>query len=229
MCFKLLKLSNILPLLLIGLLLIGLSANVNASIPTENGDLESYLNGLTFGAENDGVFNIPTAGQLVGFENVVKLILQGNYELANTFALPLDYELVAYTDTVSAELYYVLREINPLPSPLADGGGTYVFQPSASYNVAVVAGHRWLIAVGPIDGNKSLMDISIVSGGLFDTATETNEVFDGTLTLTFDSCNSATVVYDIPSINQQGTVPIKRVANDNIALCEALSTDQIHH
>ena len=48
---------------------------------------------------------------------------------------------------------------------------------------------------------------------------------DGTLLLTFDDCNSGTVEYDIPSINQQGIVPIQRVANDNIAICEALSDD----
>jgi hypothetical protein len=46
---------------------------------------------------------------------------------------------------------------------------------------------------------------------------------DGTIKLTFTSCNSGTIEYDIPSINSQGTVPIQRVAADNIALCEALS------
>jgi hypothetical protein len=38
--------------------------------------------------------------------------------------------------------------------------------------------------------------------------------------LTFYNCNSGTVEYDITSIDQQGTVPIQRVAGDNIALCE---------
>ena len=88
-------------------------------------------------------------------------------------------------------------------------------------------GHRWLTAVGPIVGNQVLMDIEFTSGGLFDTATEVQRTdppgSDGTIVLTFTSCNSGTAEYDIPSIGRQGTVPIQRVANDNIGLCEALS------
>lgn len=90
-------------------------------------------------------------------------------------------------------------------------------------------GHRWLTAVGPIVDNQVFMDIEMTSGGLFDTATEIQRTdppgSDGTIILTFTSCNSGTVDYDIPSINRQGIVPIQRVANDNIVLCEALSTN----
>ena len=90
-------------------------------------------------------------------------------------------------------------------------------------------GHRWLTALGPIEGNQSLMNIELTSGGIFDTATTIIRTdppgSDGTLQLTFHTCNSGTIEYDIPSINQSGTVPIRRVANDNIALCEALNTD----
>ena len=90
-------------------------------------------------------------------------------------------------------------------------------------------GHRWLTAVGPIEGNQAIMEIEMTSGGLFDAATTIDRTdppgSDGTITLTFTSCNSATVEYDIPSINRQGTVPIRRVANDNIVICEALSAD----
>jgi hypothetical protein len=480
--------------------LVCLSVSAYASVPTENGDLQSYLNGITFGAEDDGQFKIPTPAQLVDFENVVNLVLQQNYDQANTQAQSLGYELVAYTDTVSSNLYYLLRETNPIPSPLANGGGIYIFQPSATYNVAIHAphpksdsytnkeaisafmksdvryfmmagahrrshpdpsscqnfsdyrpsdavhntahyfyvahkamedfdntiqyielhgygsasfetiasqcdtggnlavanisetisdndadehtmmhslesvisdagefktciystildtgpddkytqylggstntsarytngspsvcnqaaltennshryvhleqsweirsdtanrevmagyiyqaiqhyfdgisgkpfeinaglndawynpetdgqgffitifpdlglvslawftydtelppedavsnlgdpGHRWLLGLGPIDGNQSVMNLTFTSGGLFDTATDVTEVNDGLITLTFDSCNSATVEYAITSIGQSGTVPIKRVANDNIVLCEAL-------
>ena len=73
------------------------------------------------------------------------------------------------------------------------------------------------------------MEIEMTSGGLFDTATVIERTdppgWDGFIILTFTSCNSATVEYDIPPINKQGIVPIRRVANDNIVLCEALSTD----
>jgi predicted CXXCH cytochrome family protein len=83
-------------------------------------------------------------------------------------------------------------------------------------------GHRWLNALGAYSGNQAVMDITITSGGIFDTTTEVTEVNDGTIILTFTDCENGTVDYDIPSINQQGTVPIKRVVGDNIALCETL-------
>lgn len=88
-------------------------------------------------------------------------------------------------------------------------------------------GHRWLTALGPIDGNQVLMNVELTSGGIFDTYSEIIRTdppgSDGTILLTFDSCSTGTIEYDITSINRQGSVPIQRVANDNITLCEALS------
>jgi len=87
-------------------------------------------------------------------------------------------------------------------------------------------GHRWMTAGGVIDMDRSVMNIEFTSGGIFDAASEIQrtdpEGSDGTLTLKFDNCNSGSIDYDIPSINAQGTVPIKRVADDNIVLCNAL-------
>jgi hypothetical protein len=91
------------------------------------------------------------------------------------------------------------------------------------------AGHRWLTALGPIDGNRAVMNIVLTKGGIFDTFTEIQrtdpEGSYGTITLTFDSCNSGTVEYDIPSIDRRGIIPIQRVAYDNVVLCEALKAD----
>ena len=82
--------------------------------------------------------------------------------------------------------------------------------------------------MGPITGNRVVMNIEMTSGGLFDSASEVQRTdppgSDGTILLTFTSCNSGTVEYDIPSINRQGSVPIERVAGDNITLCETLSS-----
>ena len=90
-------------------------------------------------------------------------------------------------------------------------------------------GHRWLTAAGPFSGNQAVMDIVITSDGIFDTATDVQRTdpagSDGTLILTFDSCRTGTVEYNIPSLNMQGSVPIQRVVVDNIALCQALSSD----
>lgn len=87
-------------------------------------------------------------------------------------------------------------------------------------------GHRWMTVLGSINGNTSEMTIDITSGGLFDEATTITHTTDGTVKLTFENCNSGTLVYDILSINRQGSIPIQRVANDNIELCAALYAEQ---
>jgi hypothetical protein len=112
-----------------------------AAIPTATGDLQAYLEGIDYGVAEDGRFKIPTPDQQIKFGQVVLLILQGNYGLAHEWAAELGFEVVAWTDTRSSQLYYLLRELNPIPSPLANGGGWYVFRPSATYNVAIRAPH----------------------------------------------------------------------------------------
>lgn len=87
------------------------------------------------------------------------------------------------------------------------------------------ASHRWLTALGPITGDTSLMDITFASGGMFDIATDIQRADGGTITLIFDSCNSGSVAYDIPSISKSGVVPIQRVADDNIKICDALNAE----
>lgn len=91
------------------------------------------------------------------------------------------------------------------------------------------AGHRWLTAVGPIEGNRAMMNINMTSGGLFNTPTDVVNTdppgADGTIIVTFENCNSATIEYDITSIDKQGVVPIQRIAGDNLMLCEALKPE----
>ena len=83
-------------------------------------------------------------------------------------------------------------------------------------------GHRWMTVEGPYNGNTAEMTIDIISGGLFDTNSSVTHTPGGTVKLTFDDCNKGTVKYDIPSINRQGSIPIQRVALDNVVLCKAL-------
>ena len=83
-------------------------------------------------------------------------------------------------------------------------------------------GNRWLTAGGVFADNQAVMNIQINSGGLFDDPTPTQEKMDGTIILTFKDCLSGTVEYDIASINAKSTVPIQRIALDNVAFCEAL-------
>ncbi len=88
-------------------------------------------------------------------------------------------------------------------------------------------GHRWFTALGSIDGDGSEMEITVTSGGLFDTPPGDDLVRrdDGTITLKFNNCNEGTASYNIPSIDAQGEVPIERVAIDNVTLCNALLRD----
>lgn len=87
-------------------------------------------------------------------------------------------------------------------------------------------GHRWFTAGGSFADNQAVLNIQMTSGGLFDTASEIQRTdpagSDGTLILTFDDCHTGTIEYDITSIDAQSTVPIQRIANDNVPLCEAL-------
>ena len=84
--------------------------------------------------------------------------------------------------------------------------------------------HRWLVALGPYSGNEAVLTVYITSGGLFDTPPDVplTNVEDGTIILTFKNCNEGTVSYDILSIDSQGEVPIRRIAFDNMPLCNAL-------
>ena len=92
-------------------------------------------------------------------------------------------------------------------------------------------GHRWMTAGGVIDIDSSVMNIEFASGGIFDTATEIQRTdppgSDGTLRLIFEDCNKGTIDYDITTIDAQGTIPIERVAVDNVALCNELLRESI--
>jgi len=83
-------------------------------------------------------------------------------------------------------------------------------------------GHRWLTAQGPFSGDTATLNVTLTSGGVFDSPEPAVvNTPDGTITIKWDSCTSATLTYDIPSAGQ-GEIPLQRIVNDNVALCEAL-------
>lgn len=86
-------------------------------------------------------------------------------------------------------------------------------------------GHRWLTAIGPIEGNRVSLEITLTRGGLFDDGTPVESTTPyGSYELEFHDCASATLQYSIPGAELAGTIELQRVVKDNEALCEALSS-----
>ena len=69
-----------------------------------------------------------------------------------------------------------------------------------------------------------MLDVILTTGGLFnDPTAPVTDSFYGSLTVTFDDCGTGEVVYDLTSPTLSGRIPIQRVANDNVPLCEQLN------
>jgi len=93
-------------------------------------------------------------------------------------------------------------------------------------NITAILGepaHRWLTAIGPYSGNSVVLDIDRTEGGVFNKGLpEVEHNPDGTITIEFSSCNEGILTYDIESANLQGVIPIQRVIQNNVAICEAM-------
>ncbi len=85
-------------------------------------------------------------------------------------------------------------------------------------------GHRWLTALGPTVGNTAQLDINWSSGMIFDSAVPpvTSDA-DGSLTVEFYDCYTGLVTYDLGASGRTGEVPIERIVNDAVPLCETLT------
>lgn len=84
-------------------------------------------------------------------------------------------------------------------------------------------GQRWITAQGPYNGNRANLIVNITTGGVFNNGLpKPDNNPDGTITVKFENCNSGTVTFSIPSISQQGAVPIERITLDLVPLCEQL-------
>ena len=84
--------------------------------------------------------------------------------------------------------------------------------------------HRWITAGGVYSGDTVVLDVEITSEGVFNQAEpEVPQAPDGTITLTFHDCDTATAVYDMPSAGLAGEIPIQRILGDNSELCELMA------
>ena len=86
-------------------------------------------------------------------------------------------------------------------------------------------GHRWLTAQGPYDGDTATLDVFLTAGGVFNMIEPVPETSDpiGSITIVWRNCKNGTLTYDIPSLELMNSIQISRVAQDNVALCEALN------
>lgn len=81
-------------------------------------------------------------------------------------------------------------------------------------------GHRWLIALGTYEHGVATLDIYLNQGGVFDQAQPApTEVLYGSMTVSFSDCNHGQITFDLPSVGEQGAIPITRVATDNLKDC----------
>jgi hypothetical protein len=100
---------------------------------------------------------------------------------------------------------------------------TMLPEPAVTANLGS-PGQRWLTAHGSFAGAQAELQIDSMSGGLFDSEeTVPEREAAGSILLQFDDCASGSLYYDIPSIGQSGLIPIQRVCNEHVALCEQLN------
>ena len=90
-------------------------------------------------------------------------------------------------------------------------------------------GHRWLTAQGPYEGNLAVLDIVVTEGGVFDSsepaAQNSAPGSVGTVELEFENCSKGIVRYSMSGLGLEGEIPIERIVDDNVALCEALALE----
>lgn len=84
-------------------------------------------------------------------------------------------------------------------------------------------GQRWITAQGPYDGSRADLAVTSTTGGIFNSGLPfpTNSP-DGIIKVEFEDCNDGTVTYFLPSIGQNGAVPIERVTLDLVPICKQL-------
>jgi len=85
-------------------------------------------------------------------------------------------------------------------------------------------GHRWLTAFGSYSGDTANLNIEITKGGVFDSMTPMPaQENGGTIEIQFSDCENGLLTYDMPAIALSGSIPISRIALDNVALCEGMA------
>jgi len=84
-------------------------------------------------------------------------------------------------------------------------------------------GHRWLTAQGNyVPGfNSFTIPVYLVTGGLFDDPTAVTHDEEGTITVVFHDCKTATMTYELVAAGVSGSFPLSRLLDDNAGYCAA--------
>jgi hypothetical protein len=86
---------------------------------------------------------------------------------------------------------------------------------------------RWVTAVGSYTGSTAELRAELTTGGIFNGSDPlpTQDTNYGSIDLDFTNCKEAHVSFDFPSVPESGEFTIKRVLEENAALCEALNAE----
>jgi|GEM_PF-6707443 len=92
-------------------------------------------------------------------------------------------------------------------------------------------GHRWLVGAGDINQSNSSIDYELYYAydGKFDNSREvllTNNEY-GSLNITFESCSTALVTYELFGQGISGSYPVNRPVAESGTLCEEFATEPV--
>lgn len=110
--------------------------------------------------------------------------------------------------------------VNTTHAPLLDGQGMLLeYLPDSGTlflawftfaDAPAPAAQRWLVAQGPVDGEVASLQLFAASGGSFNRPPNATQAAIGTMTISFQTCNRASVSFSIPAEELSGTFEITR-------------------
>jgi lysophospholipase L1-like esterase len=110
--------------------------------------------------------------------------------------------------------------IDVYPSSNSDD---FIFVAWFTYGDTNASGQRWLTAQGPMTGTQADLAVYETTGGSFDDPRTVSSEQIGTMNVEFETCNSASVTYELTNESLSGSIDIVRVVPGTEALCEALA------
>jgi hypothetical protein len=109
-----------------------------AALLFASGDIEAYLKTADYGTENDGIWTMPSPFETSAFATALGNLIAGDLAQAAQDAGSIGFQLIEYTDPARG-LFYILRD-TPDGSKISRGG-TYVWNPQASYRSVIEVPH----------------------------------------------------------------------------------------